>query len=135
MDVTKITTLAPGDFDAVRRLHEKSGFDYIMPDLASPLFVVKYAAKDPEGRVLGAAGLRVQAETYLWLDPDLPVRVRYRVVLQLSRVVTAEAWRVGLDCLAAWLPPSLPRSFRRLLVKLGWGRDRDGWDSWSKEIR
>lgn len=110
------------------------GFDYRMPDLADPLFVLKHGVEQ-DGALVGAAGLRLQAEAYLWLDPTASVALRYRVVLALSRSLAEAAWRVGLDCAIAYLPPGLPRSFTRLLSKLGWSRDRAGWEPWSKPIK
>ena len=126
--------LDDADFSVVAEMHAKMGLDYKMPDLASPLFVLKHGVHDDNGQLVGAAALRVQAETYLWLDPSASVAVRYRVVLALSRSLAEAAWRVGIDCVVAYLPPGLPRSFQRLLTKLGWSRDRAGWQSWSKPI-
>lgn len=126
--------LGPADHAAIEGLHDTAGLDYRMPDLNSPLFVLKHGAYE-NGRLVGAAGLRIQAEAYLWLDPQAPVELRYEVVLALSRSLAEAAWRVGLDCVVAWLPPGLPQKFKNLLVKLGWSPDRDGWQSWTKEIR
>jgi hypothetical protein len=121
------------DFSKVEAMHKEMGFDYKMPDLSSPLFVLKHAVID-DGKLVGAAALRVQAEAYLWLDTSQPVSVRYRVVLALSKSLAEAAWRVGIDCVVAWLPPGLPRSFQKLLRKLGWLPDREGWQSWTKPI-
>lgn len=126
--------LLPSDKSEVERLHKEMGFDYVMPDLDSPLFVIKRVLRDEQGRILGAAGLRLQAETYLWLDSKAPVAVRYKVVAALSFSVFQAAWRVGIDCLVAWLPPGLPDSFKRLLTRFGWSADRAGWQSWTKFI-
>lgn len=128
-----IDDMTTHDLEQIVRIHESSQFDYKMPDLSSPLFIVKQVCRDG-GRVLGAYGLRVQAETYLWLDPEMPLRLKYEVILGLSRSLALEAWRVGVDCAVAWLPPNIPPSFCRLLGHLGWSSDRKGWQSWSKEI-
>lgn len=126
--------LSEDDLELLQHLHTSSGFDYQLPDLRSPLFVAKRGVYE-RGRLVGAGGLRLQAEAYLWLDPALPVRVRYQVVLLLSRSLAEAAWRVGVDFVVAALPPGLPSSFKRLLTRLGWSRDRDGWEHWSKPIK
>jgi len=131
----KIEDMTPWDVADVERLHNRSGFDYVLPDLSSPLFVVKQVVRDDEGRIVAACGLRLQAETYLWVDNDIPNDVRSKAVVDLSRSIVAAAWRVGLDCLVAWLPPGLPKSFHNFLVKrLGWKPDRKGWHTWSLPV-
>ena len=123
------------DQSDIAALHAKMGFDYKMPDLDSPLFVAKEVIRDARGQVLGAAALKLEAEAYLWLDPSLPISVRYKVVHALAFRLAREAWRVGLDCVVAYLPPGLPSSFKKLLTKLGWTPSRPGWEPWGKEIK
>lgn len=129
-----VSHLDPSDYESVRLLHEKSAIDYKFPDLTSPLVTVRQVVRDKDGRILGAAALRLQAETFLWLDKDLPRKVRLRVVLALSRSMAVEAWRVGLDCVVACLPPGLPRSFLNTLETLGWKPTRDKWQHFVKEL-
>ena len=122
------------DHATVRELHERMGHDYAFPDLSNSLVVVKQGVVDERGKLVGAAILRLQAETYLWLDMSLPVDVRYGVVLALFRAVVREAWALGIDSLVAYLPPNLPKTFKNLLTKLGWASIRAGWESWTKDI-
>lgn len=129
----KVGELQPGDKEAIEQIHDAMGFDYKMPDLDAPQFVAKQVVKKGD-RVLGAAGLRLQAEAYLWLDPSLSVGVRYKVVHALAFALAREAWRVGLDCVVAYIPPGLPATFKKLLNKLGWTPSRSGWEPWGKEI-
>lgn len=129
-----IEKMVESDFAQVRELHEKMGHDYTFPDLTSPLVLVKQVAR-VRGKVVGAAALRLQAETFLWLDMKASRALRLEIVLALSRALVAEAWRVGLDCLVAWLPPGLSHSFHSTLKKrLGWLPARDGWITWYKDI-
>lgn len=123
------------DHEAVRRLHDEMGFDYKMPDLASPLFPIKRLVRDKHGHVIGAAGLRLQAETYLWLDTRLSPVVRWKVISTLSHALFEAAWRVGLDSLVAYLPPGIPKSFHKALSWLGFSPAREGWQPFSKDIR
>lgn len=128
-----LTPLDISQLPEVKAIHEASGFDYQMPDLTSPLFVVTLAAVDDSGKLLGAGALKLQAETYLWLDKNQSTRVRLEVVLSLGKALAAAAWRVGLDCMVAYLPPSLPKSFKRVLSFLGWNAARS-WEPWYKDI-
>lgn len=124
--------LSASDFSQVEKFHKKMGFDYRMPDLSSPLFVVKHGVYDENGQLLGAAAVRLQAEAYLWVDTNLPNRVRLELIYALSRSLAVETWRAGLDCVVAYLPPNLPKSFKQLLKRLGWLPDREGWQNWSR---
>lgn len=128
------TSLSLDEQLEVARIHAQMGYDYKMPNLASPLFVALRAAKNKQGHIVGAAGLRLQAEAYLWLDPSAGVAEKLRAMLELHRELLIDALALGVDCVVAYLPPKLPRSFRFLLQKLGWSRDRSGWKSWSRQI-
>jgi hypothetical protein len=44
----RIREYSPGDLDALRRLHAAQGFGYPLPNLESPLFVVKLVLEDDE---------------------------------------------------------------------------------------
>lgn len=125
--------LKPSDYSQVAKFHSDMGFDYKL-DLESPLFVIKHGVYDENGRLLGAGALRLQAEAYLWLDTSLSNRVRLELVYALSRSLAVEAWRAGLDCVVAYLPPNIPKSFKRLLKRLNWLPDRDGWQNWSRYL-
>ena len=133
--VLSTKTLSESDFPLVQGFHEQMGFDYLMPDLASPLFVLKHGVYDEKGRLLGVGALRLQAEAYLWVDTTIPISVRYKLLFVLCRSLAVDAWRMGLDCAVAYLPPNLPKSFTRLLTRLGWLPMREGWKPWSREIK
>ena len=123
--------LKESDYAEVEAIHERTGFDYKMPNLGT--FYIKRGVR-VNGKLVGAYGLKLQAETYLWLDPRASVATRYRVVLELSRSLCSVAYRTGIDCLVAYLPPDLPRPFVKLMQKLGWSRDREGWHSYSRSV-
>lgn len=129
-----IRPLTDTDIPTVTALHTQNGYDYKMPDLTSPLFPVKLLDLE-NGRVVAACALKLQVETYLWVDPAASTKVRLRAIMELSKAVYGEAWKLGLDCMVAWLPPGLPPAFVRVLHKIGWARDRDSWHSWSKEVK
>ena len=67
----RIREYTPADFEALRRMHAAQGFGYPLPDLDSPLLVVKLVLED-DGRevicgreevVLDAGGPRLEAGT------------------------------------------------------------------------
>ena len=130
-----IRPITEDDFPAIEKLHHAMGFDYKLPNLCEPLFVVKLAQVDTNDKLIAASVLKLQSECYLWIDPTASLRVRLRAIMELSKAVYAEAFRVGLDCMVAYLPPGLPPAFRRVLNRIGWSQARTGWDAWSSEVK
>ena len=124
--------LDDADIPTIVKFHESMGYDYRMPNLRHPLFVVKMVAREGD-EVVAACALKIQAETYLWVDPGASLTRRARAIIMLSRAIYTEAYRIGLDCLVAYLPPGLPVAFRRVMESIGWARAR-GWEAWSKDI-
>jgi hypothetical protein len=108
------------DLLALLRMHARQGFDYPFPDLRSPLFVVKRVAEE-QGVPQAAAFLRLTSEAYLLFDPQegMP-RERWKRVLELHEAVKADAQRVGLDDVHAFIAPGVPEGFYRRLQRLGW---------------
>jgi len=86
------------------------------------------------GRILGAALLRVTAEAYLLLDPHVGTpRERWQWLLALHDAARCDAWQRGLEDVHAWLPPPIARKFGRRLERLGWRRD-DAWMPYCKRL-
>jgi hypothetical protein len=129
------------DFEALRAIHAAQGFDYALPDLSNPLFVTKLVlAETPssagEGKyeVVGAALLRLTAETYLLLDPHAGTpRERWSWLLALHAAAERDAWQRGLEDVHAWLPPPITRKFGKRIERLGWVRD-DAWTPFCKKL-
>lgn len=119
------------DLEQVQGLHEKMGIDYKFPDVGSPLFIVKKVA-EKDGKIIAASTLRVEAETYLWLDKsENPVEL-FEVEVALQKAVFDEAfWEKGINNVVAWIPRHVEDKFAKRLKKLGWSRDREGWISYS----
>lgn len=124
--------LVESDLPTIEAMHNALGFDYRMPNLSDPLFVVKMVGVE-KGQVVSAFALKLCAEVYLWVDPNTSLKLRYNAIRELSKVCYAAAWTLGLDCLVAWLPPSIPPAFCKLLTKLGWSRARN-WETWNREV-
>jgi hypothetical protein len=138
------------DLAALRAIHATQGFDYPLPDLRNPLFVTKLvlthvdAAQQKEnrqldsgatqGRILGAALLRLTAEAYLLLEPRAGTpRERWQWLLALHAAAERDAWQRGLEDVHAWLPPSVAQKFGKRLARLGWLRD-DAWTPYCKRL-
>lgn len=125
-------TLAPEQYEQARELHRQTGMDYQLPDLESPLLLVKKAVADGEGRLLGFCVLKLTAECMVTLDPDLRPEEKMEVMTTLSPVVIGEAWRLGLDEVMATIHQDVEKRFTKRLGELGWSKDRDGWALWSR---
>jgi hypothetical protein len=127
----------PEDLDALRAIHAAQGFAYAFPDLSDPLFVAKLVLAEDgtdQGKVAGAALLRLTAEAYLLLDPRSGTpRERWRQLLTLHAAAERDAWQRGLEDVHAWLPPAIARKFGRLLERLGWVRD-DVWTPYCRRL-
>jgi hypothetical protein len=92
------------------------------------------AADAPEGKILGAAFLRLTAEAYLLLDPRAGTpRERWQWLLALHAAAERDAWQRGLEDVHAWLPPPIAKKFGKRIERLGWLRD-DAWTPYCKRL-
>lgn len=121
------------DLPAVEALHARMGMEYRQPDLNSPLCVARTVV-EVDGTIVAAGALRLEAESYLWLEPDLTPHAKLAAMALLQKAVLKAAWKAGLDTLTAWIPETVETKFRRRLKQLGWSRDREGWHSWSRTV-
>lgn len=125
-------TLAPEQYEQARELHREMGIDYQLPNLDSPLLLVKKAVTDDKGKLLGFCVLRLTAECMLMLGPELRPEQKMEVMSTLSPAVIGEAWRLGLDEVMATIHQDVEKRFTKRLGQLGWSRDREGWTLWSR---
>ncbi len=90
--------------------------------------------REGQGKILGAALLRLTAEAYLLLDPRAGTpRERWQWLLALHAAAERDAWQRGLEDVHAWLPPPIANKFGRRLERLGWLRD-DSWTPFCKRL-
>jgi hypothetical protein len=151
------------DLEALQRIHAAQGFEYAFPDLQNPLFLTKLVlVGDTRSReegpvnescqvgaqqccaptskiaplgIVGAALLRLTAEAYLLLDPNVGTpRERWEWLLGLHTATEHEAARRGLEDVHAWLPPEIAAKFGKRLSKLGWIRD-DVWTPFCRRLK
>jgi hypothetical protein len=123
------------DYAAIAAMHAEMQMDYRLPDLDSPLFLVRKLATDAEGRVLGCCLLRLTTEAYLILDPEISAPQKMKMMEALQPEVLDSAWRKGIDDIEARIPETVERKFRKRLLQLGWLPCRSGWNPWSRETR
>ena len=126
----------PKDFDTVKSIHDATGIDYDLPNFSSPLFLVTKVV-EVDGVVRALGGLYLQVECYLVLDPSdwASPEDKLLAIQALDGACCHEAWLRGIDCACLWLPPGMERFGRRLVEDLGFRRDRDGWLTYSKQLR
>ena len=125
-----IRNLEPEDVEVTKDIHKAQGFGYSMPDLTSPLILVK-KVREVDGRVVAAMFLRLTAETFL-VTTGSPVE-KGRAIEELQPEVLREAYEKGLSDVVCVVPPEISESFAPVLVRMGWSRDRD-WPMWSREV-
>ena len=132
----RLRNYEPADFAAVKAIHEKTNIDYAFPDIDSPLFLVTKVIEDDSGVVRACGGAYIQAEVYLWLDPSdwADPSDKLCAVSALDGAVLRDTYLRGINCAVLWLPPGMAR-FGERLVQIGFERDRDGWVSYSKQLR
>lgn len=119
------------DRETIRQIHAQNGIDYSLPDLDSPLFCVRKVVEDDNGRVVGACFLRLTAETYLMLSPELTPRDKVTAMQAMQPEVLRSAWELGLDEVEARIPAEIEARFHKRLRCLGWSRNREGWHPWT----
>lgn len=123
-----IRDFQPEDEESLKKIHKDQGFDYNIPELSSPLTLVKKVRVEG-GQVVAAMFLRLTAETYLLCEGS-PV-VKARSIEELQPEVTRAAYEKGLDDIVCVIPPEISESFAPVLERMGWSRDRD-WPMWSR---
>jgi hypothetical protein len=123
-----IRDMRPEDIETVKDIYKAQGFDYAIPDLTSPLVLVK-KVREVDGRVVAAMFLRLTAETFLIVHGS-PVE-KARAIEELQPVVIGEAWAKGLSDMVCVIPSEISESFAPVLARMGWQRDRD-WPMWSR---
>jgi hypothetical protein len=124
----------PGDLAALKRMHERQGFDYAFPNIADPIFVSKLVVEDGPAGVVMASLARLTCEMYLLMDPEAgSARDRYGRIVQLHRAGQTDLAARGLDDAHAWLPPRIAVRFGRRLEALGWIRD-DKWTPYCQRL-
>jgi len=124
-----VVDVAPEHHEEIRAIHAAGGLDYRLPDLESPLLIVKKAVVNERGEVIGACLLRLTAETILLLPPESGPKEKMDVMESLQPEVLRAAWEQGLDEISARIPEETEKIFEKRLRQLGWIKARP-WAEW-----
>lgn len=118
------------DLPQLKEIHVAQGLDYNIPELASPLVLVR-KVREVDGRVVAAMFLRLTAETFLLVQGS-PV-AKGRAIEELQPEVLREAYEKGLSEIVCVVPPEMSESFAPVLARMGWERTRE-WPMWQREL-
>jgi hypothetical protein len=130
--VQVIRDYAESDKDALAKIHEASNFDYRLPLLSDPLFIVKKVV-DEDGVRQGIA-VKIEGTVYLWSDSSWGTpRDRWLRLQELVEAAKRAAWENGLDTLTCVVPPEIAKRFARKLRRIGMTQDRN-WPKFSFDL-
>lgn len=127
-----VRDIAPEEFVLVKELHAKMGIGYQFPDISSPLFAIRKGVFEEGGEITAAAGLKLTAEAFLWIDPEKPEFDKTSDILRLAHICHERAKGLSLEDVTAWVPPDYELMFANMLGRMGW--NRSPWASWSVKI-
>lgn len=132
----KVCDISPLALETIQEVHRASGFDYQFPkDFATPLFPLRRVATDDAGRFVAALALKVEAETYLWMDSRYgSPETRWQAVQALNSDMIERARVIGFDQVHCVLPPEIAQSFGKRLEELGWVESRP-WPLYVLQVR
>ena len=121
------------DLAAVKQIHAEQGFDYPLPDLDAPEFLVRAVLERDDESIAAAVFLRKTAETFLLMPPNHDSKKnKLGQLLILEKELPVIARRVGLKDVYCVVPPSVEDRFGKLLAHLGWQRGL--WQRYEKEV-
>jgi hypothetical protein len=121
----------PEDLAQIKDIHDRMGIDYQLPDLDSPLCIVR-KVEEFDGVIVGALIGRIEVETMLWLHPELEPAEKVETIKRLHEPYISDLWKQGIDNVVCWIEDTIERRFRKRLQVLGWAKSRDGWRSWTR---
>lgn len=124
----------PSDFDAVKRLHVKSGLPTAcFPPLNNPNVVVQLVTEEA-GSVVQFGCVKLTGEAFVLLDHDHSnPGERWTHLGDLAAMVLRGAAEKGIEDVSAWIPPSLCDSFGKRLEALG--AIRSPWPNYTFLLR
>ena len=130
----EVRDIDDSDLESIEALHRSTGQDFALPDLASPLMIVKKAVV-ADGKVIGFGCIKIMGETLMSLSPDLSPIERMRAMEALQPPVLTDAYKLGLDEVEARIHSETEKPFLKRLAQLGWKRDRSDLNPWSRKTK
>lgn len=116
------------DFQAFQRVHAESGLDYKMPDLSSPLFVVKMVVERAGKPTTLIAG-KLEVESYLMVSGT--PESKWQDIRELQKPYLDALWEKGLDSTFCVVHPEVDKRFAKRMSSLGWQQNRN-WLPWER---
>lgn len=126
----KTDQITQHDYRGLEEIHAKMGSKYLLPDLTSPLFIIREACRDEDGKLMGGVAVKAIGEAFLFVDPDLTTRKRVEMIRHVSRRAITQARDLHLEDVSAWIPPNVEPQFAHMLIQMGW--IRSPWPCWSR---
>lgn len=120
------------DMPVLLDMHMRMNPGYLLPEQFGPLFCVRKAVIDENGRIVGMATLKLIGEAFLWVDQGRTSEERKEAINTLMGICSAEARILGLEDCSAWVPPKFQRFAKTVLKRLKW--KRSPWRSWSRVL-
>lgn len=124
----------PNDFDAVKRLHVKSGLpSACMPPVTNPNVITQLVVVE-SGEVVQYGAIKLTGEAFVLVDHERgEPQERWAKLGDLAAMALRAAAERGLDDVSAWIPPGLEDSFGKRLEALG--AIKSPWRNWSFLLR
>lgn len=131
------------DAERVADLHRLCGFEYELPDLEAPSFLIQRVIED-EGQIAMAGLVRMTAEVYLLADTRWRTPMwRYQAMQRLEKSLEGQTSALRLtdengnaprqlEDVFCWMPPEIERSFGKRLSRMGWQRQL--WAAFSRRV-
>jgi hypothetical protein len=114
----------------MKRIHAQSGLpSNCLPNLSSPLFVVKKVVENGSGPMLGGF-LKKNGELFILIDHSKGTpESRWEALQDLCAQGLNEAASMGFEHVSCWIPPETEPSFGKRLEALGF--QRSPWISYT----
>ena len=125
-----IRSYTTADLARMKQLHEMQGFDYEMPDLERPEFIIRSVIENSQGVEAGLF-LRKTAEVYLLMQAMTKKAGLGRIGIFEKEIIPL-ARQEGLTDVHCWVPPEIEKHFGKLLQHLGWQKQL--WASYSRKV-
>lgn len=129
-EIIKIREWTERDTGKVKEIHDAMALGYQFPNISSPLFFQKAVAEE-NGKISGAAAIRLIGEAFLWLADGSKIR-KGRVLSSIYPIIGGKAKENGLEDVSAWIPPQIEPDFSEALHGIGFVPSP--WPCWSMKL-
>jgi len=130
----KVRIYESSDLEALKAIHAKRNLpDVCFPDASNPLYFVQRVIED-DGVATAAAFVKLTAEPFLLLDPDLSKQDQLQHLSVLSDVCEVAVRQHQIEDFTCWIPPeAVSAGFGHALEEIGF--IRSPWISYTRVLR